>query len=97
MFGGHVGTEKRIGLVDGRFGSPYFESIVEEASFVDVLVTQTKELGIRDGFIAVSGKVLTVAKLKEKVCDGGWWGPLSCHTGVVDSEVLGCDGTIVSP
>lgn len=52
-------------FVKGAF-SPFFTRSIKEASVLDIVETKFDEGRIRDGFITLSGKVISCNKLFEK-------------------------------
>ena len=97
MLGGHVCAKEGVSLVGKCLGAPNFEGIIEQTSAVDVVVAEAKELGIGDGFISVGGEFMAIAKLEEKILDGGGGIPFGGHDGVVGGEVLGSDVSVFGP
>ena len=79
VFDCHDCFENSICFGGVGFCAPDLEGIIEEASCIDVVVTESKQLRVRDVFFSVFGEDLTVLKLFEEVSNGCGWIPLSIH------------------
>ena len=60
VFNGHHNFELVLGFGGFWLGPPNFECIAKESSVVNIVVTEVKELGVSDIFVAICGKGLAI-------------------------------------
>jgi hypothetical protein len=79
MFDGHQNFEFLVGFGAFWLCPPNLECIIEESSFVNVVIAEAKELGVSDIFETIFGEGLDILELLKEISDWRGWIPLCIH------------------